>query len=83
MKLGEELLKKLSKKYEPAALFSLRHKGNDVVFKTDDEGNPIQLFIGRKDNHGVIKGIRFRRVLKTDKEGKVLKDHWDEKGKAS
>ncbi len=83
MKLGEELVKKLSRKYEPASMISMRFKGNDIAFKTDDDGNPVQLFIGKKDNHGVIRGVRYRRTLKTDKEGKIIKDHWDEKGKAS
>ena len=83
MKLGEDLIKKLSKKYEPAAMVSLRYRGNDIAFRTDEEGNPVQLFIGKKDAGGVIKGVRYMRVLKTDKEGKVIKDHWDEKGKAT
>lgn len=83
MKPGEELVKKLSKTYEPASMLFLQFKGNDVAFKTDDEGNPVQLFIGKKDSRGIIKGDRYIRTLKRDKSGVVFKDHWERKGKAS
>lgn len=31
---------------------------------------------------GKIKGERFVRTLKKDKQGVIVKDHWDLKGKA-
>ncbi len=40
MKPGESLLKKLAKKYEPSAMVSMRFRGADLRFKTDEEGNP-------------------------------------------
>lgn len=81
MKMGEELSKKLSKKYEPSAMVNLQFKGYDLAVKTDDEGNPVLLFIGKADKEGMIKGDRYARRLLKDKEGKVVKDHWDYKGK--
>lgn len=83
MKIGDELKKKLSKTYEPSSMVNMTFKGNDLVIKTDPEGNPILLFIGRKMPSGDIKGERFTRTLKRDAGGAVIKDHWDLKGKAN
>ena len=83
MKLSEELVKLLRKKYEPSSMVNSRYKGNDIAFKTDKDGNPVQLFVGRKDEEGMIKGHRYVRILKHDKDGNVVKDHWDLKGKST
>lgn len=83
MKIGESLLKKLSKKYEPSSMVNLSFKGYDLAMKTDEEGNPIVLFIGEAKEDGHIKGDRFARRLLKDKEGNIIKDHWDYKGKIS
>ena len=81
MKMGETLAKKLNRKYEPSAMISLRFRGYDMAVKTDDEGNPILLFIGKANDEGIIKGDRYARRLLKDQEGKFIKDHWDYKGK--
>jgi len=81
--LSENLIKILQKTYEPQALLNTTFKGKDVAFKTDDKGNPVLLFIGRADESGNVKGERYARVLKYDKNGLVIKDHWDLKGKAT
>lgn len=73
----------MSKTYEPSTLVHGEYKGNDLAFKTDREGNPVLLFIGREDETGTIKGERYARTLKYDAAGKVIKDHWERKGKAS
>ncbi len=83
MKLSDDLQKRLSKVYEPSAIIELPYKGYDLSFKTDEEGNAILLFIGKKTEKGTIKGERFARSIKKDREGKVFKDHWELKGKAS
>jgi hypothetical protein len=83
MKLSEDLVKKLSKKHEPSSMIHDTFRGNDIAFKTDEEGNAIQLFVGKRKEDGTIKGERFARTLKRDKEGKVFKDHWEMKGKAT
>ena len=83
MAIGEALQKKLSKKYEPAQLVEMQFRGNDIAFKTDEEGNPVLLFIGRKSETGSIKGQRYARTLKRDQSGKIFKDHWELKGKAT
>jgi len=83
MKIGETLLKKLNKKYEPSKMVSLTFKGYDIALKIDEEGNPIVMFIGKKNEAGMIKGERYARRLVKDASGTVIKDHWDFKGKAS
>jgi len=83
MKLGRDLQQKLSQQYESNSLITIQYKGNDVTFKTDPIGNPVLLFIGRKTKDGKIKGDRYRRTLKKDLRGDVVKDHWELKGKAS
>jgi hypothetical protein len=82
MKLGDELLKKLNKKYEPSAMVNISFRRYDLAVKTDEEGNPIVLFIGKEKENGNIKGDRYARRLLKDKDGKIIKDHWDYKGKA-
>jgi hypothetical protein len=83
MKLGEQVLKILDKKYEPDTLVETVFQRYDLAFKTDEEGRPILLFMGKKEVNGHIKGERYARRLKTDPDGKVIKDHWEHKGKAT
>jgi hypothetical protein len=83
MAMNEELQKKLAKKFEPSSMLEMKYKGYDLSFKTDEEGNPILVFIGKKNEAGVIKGERYARTLKKDREGKIFKDHWELKGKAT
>ena len=83
MALNEELQKKLAKKFEPSSMLEMKYKGYDLSFKTDEEGNAILVFIGKKNESGAIKGERYARTLKKDREGKIFKDHWELKGKAT
>lgn len=83
MALSDDLVKKLQKKYDPSSMVRMKFRGNDVAFKTDEEGNPIQLFLGREGEDGNIKGDRYARTLKYDREGKLIKDHWERKGRAT
>ncbi len=82
-KLNDKLIKKLHQKYEPDAMLEMRFKGYDIAFKTDEDGNPVQVFFGKKTEKGTIKGERYSRTLKKDKNGNIIKDHWDLKGKAT
>lgn len=83
MKLGEQLVQKLSKTYEPSTMIDMQYKGKDLSFKTDEDGNAVLLFIGKRNADGTIKGERYARTLKKDKNGLVIKDHWEMKGKAT
>ena len=81
MKLGNELLKKLSRKYEPSAMVTLAFRHYDLAVKTNEESDPILVFMGKLREDGSIKGDRFARRLLKDKDEKLIKDHWDYKGK--
>lgn len=83
MKLGEALLKKINAVQERAALVRLRFRDQDVVVRTDEEGQAVQVFLGRADTEGRIRGDRFSRTIVKDREGKVIKDYWERKGKAT
>lgn len=83
MKLGPDLLKLLSKTYEASSLISMKYKSYDLAVKTDEEGNPVLVFLGKMDEHGKIKGFRYARTLKKDAAGTIFKDHWEQKGPAT
>ena len=83
MSLSDDLIKKLNKKFEPSVTTQFRYRTNDIVVQSDNEGNAIRMFIGKADEGGTIKGDRYNRTLKKDREGKVIKDHWERKGRAS
>jgi hypothetical protein len=82
MKLGTEIHKLLAKPYPPGEMIRQRFGRYDLAFQTDEHGRPVLLFMGQADEDGNIKGERFARRLQTDKDGKAIKDHWDNKGKA-
>jgi hypothetical protein len=83
MKLGKDICKVLEKAYEPDIIIERKMGRYNLVFKTDDFGRPVLLFVGKADEHGKIKGERFSRRLVIDTSGKVIKDHWDNKGKTN
>jgi hypothetical protein len=83
MKLNEDLLKILGKIYSKSTVINTSYKTKDVAFKTDEEGRPVLLFIGKRLENGNIKGERYARTLKHDKDGNIFKDHWELKGKAT
>jgi hypothetical protein len=81
MSLGIDLQLKLTRKYEPSSMVYMTFRGNDLAVKTDDDGNAIVVFIGKLTNDGKIRGQRYARTLKYDGQGRIVKDHWDLKGK--
>jgi hypothetical protein len=64
-------------------MISMRFRNFDLAIKTDEEGNAIQLFMGKANAEGIVKGERYTRTLKYDSTGKLIKDHWERKGKAT
>lgn len=82
MALSDDLIKKLKRKFDPSTTSQFRYRTNDVVVQADEAGNAIRAFIG-KANEGIIKGDRYSRTLKKDREGNIIKDHWERKGRAS
>ena len=83
MKLSEDLEKKLKARFEASSTVTMRYRNNDIVIRTDKEGNAIQFFIGKANEEGIIKGDRYSRSMIRDREGRIIKDYWERKGKAS
>ena len=81
--LKEAILKILNKTYAPSTMVETKFQRYDLAFKTDEKGRPILLFMGEKDANGKIKGDRYARRLVENEHGEILKDHWDNKGKAT
>ncbi len=82
--LKEPMLKLMNRTYEPKRIVELTFGKYDLAFKTDAAGQPILLFIGKKDQlTGKIKGERYARRLVKDDSGLIVKDHWDSKGRAT
>ena len=83
MPIGEKLLKLLQKRYERSTLIESRSGKLDIAFKTNEHGDPVLLFVGKRDLKGTVIGQRYVRTLIFDRDGKKIKDHWELKGKAS
>ncbi|WP_375417243.1 hypothetical protein [uncultured Hymenobacter sp.] len=82
MPLHPQLAEKLSKLYEPSATIADRFKGHDITFVTNAAGEPVTLFIGRRQPDGHIAGQRYVRTIKRGgPDGQqVIHSHWDLKG---
>jgi hypothetical protein len=83
MKLGPQILKILEKKYESESMIYTTFNRHDLAFRTDEEGNPVLLFLGKMNDKGQVKGLRYSRTLIKDTAGRITKDHLELKGKAS
>ena len=80
--LREDVKKLLDKPYPASSIEETCYRGRDLAFKTDKQGRPVLLFIGKKIAPGKIRGERYVRSIVTTSDGKV-EDHWEKKGKAS
>ena len=83
MALGPAILKIVNKEYPPSSFVERRFQQYDLGIKTDADGFAVVLFLGKKDLSGNIRGRRYARRLVRDADGKILKDHWDDKGPAT
>lgn len=82
MPLHPELDKKLSKKYEPKTRIDDVFKGYDITFVTNEHGEPVLLFFGRRRPDGAIAGERYTRTIKRAPGSLEVKhSHWDLQGK--
>lgn len=84
MALSPKLEEKLSKIYPAKTKVDDVFKGNDITFITNELGEPVTLFIGKRGEDGAIKGERYvRKIVRSEDGSKILKSHWDNKGKVS
>ncbi|WP_201982007.1 hypothetical protein [Hymenobacter rubidus] len=82
MPLHPELHKKLSKTFEPKTSFDDVFKGYDITFVTNEHGEPVTLYFGKRRPDGRIVGERFTRTIKrVPGSMEVKSSHWDNQGK--
>ncbi|UYZ61399.1 hypothetical protein [Hymenobacter weizhouensis] len=82
MPLHSELEKKLSKIYEPKSSINDVFKGYDITFLTNEHGEPVTLFFGKRRPDGKIVGERYTRTIKREPGTLHVKhSHWDNQGK--
>ena len=81
--MGIQLEKKLNKIYVPNAKIDDVFKGNDLTFLTNENGEPVTLYIGKRNENGHISGECYYRRIKSRDEGKIKESHWDRQGKVS
>jgi hypothetical protein len=82
MAIGPDLEKKLNKKYSPSSRIDDTFRGNDMTFITNELGEPVTLFFGKRQPDGAIKGERYVRTIKRKEDTEEIQSsHWDNKGK--
>ena len=82
MPLHPELDKKLSKIFEPKTTIDDVFKGYDITFTTNEYGEPVLLFFGKRRPDGLIVGERYTRTIKRQLGSQDVKSsHWDNQGK--
>lgn len=81
MPLHPLLADKLSKLYPPSTTIDDQFRGHDITFVTNAAGEPVTLFIGRRQPNGHIAGQRYVRTIRRGPDGaQVTHSHWDLKG---
>lgn len=84
MPLSPKLDKLLSKVYSPQERYDSTYMGKDITYITNEFGEPVTLFIGKRRDDGEIAGERYaRRIVRKPDSNEILKSHWDLKGKTS
>lgn len=83
MPLRPELEKKLGKPFPPDSRVDETYRGKDLTIMTNENGEAVTLFIGKRSEGGSIKGERYVRQITRNDDGSIRKSHWDCKGKVS
>ncbi|MHC2991539.1 hypothetical protein OB13_08070 [Pontibacter sp. HJ8] len=84
MALGPKLIEKLNKVFAPDTRLDMNYNGKDLTVITNELGEPITLFIGKRQEDGAIAGERYvRKIIRDQNTQKIQRSHWDLKGKVS
>ena len=84
MPLNHKLEKLLAKIYPPHQRFDQTFAGKDITYITNELGEPVTLFIGKRKTDGIIVGERYvRRIVRQPEGNGILKSHWELKGRVS
>ena len=81
MPLYLQLADKLAKLYPPSETIADRFRNQDITFVANAAGEPVTLFIGRRQSDGHIADQRYvRTIYRTPNEQQIIRSHWDLKG---
>ena len=84
MAINPKLMKVLEKTYAAQERYDQKLLGNDITFITNEHGEPVTLFIGKRRDDGSIIGERYvRRIVRKPDSLEIQKSHWENKGKVS
>jgi len=84
MPLNSKLEHKLQKIYKPGSTIDDTYHGKDITFVTNELGEPVTLFLGKRREDGAIAGERYvRKIVRKPNSTEILKSHWDLKGKVT
>lgn len=84
MPLNKKLAEKLNKRFAPSSRLDDTYQSLDLTFITNELGEPITLFIGKRRPDGAITGERYVRTIKrTAHSNQIESSHWDLKGKVT
>jgi hypothetical protein len=82
MPINSKLAHRLEKIYQPQTRIDDTFHGKDITFITNELGEPVTLFIGKRKDDGSIVGERYiRKIIRKPDSNDILKSHWDLKGK--
>jgi hypothetical protein len=80
--MSPKLQYRLSKTYPPSSTIHDVYNGKDITFITNEQGEPVTLFIGKRLADGAISGERYvRRIKRKPGTDEIQSSHWDNKGK--
>lgn len=84
MPLNKKILEKLNKRFAPDSRLDDTYQGLDLTFITNELGEPVTLFIGKRRPDGAITGERYVRTIKRiANSDQIESSHWDLKGKVT
>jgi hypothetical protein len=84
MPQNKKLAVKLNKRFAPTSRIDDVYQGLDLTYITNELGEPITLFIGKRRPDGAITGERYTRTIKREPNSDQIKSsHWDLKGKVT
>lgn len=84
MPLNKKLTEKLNKRFAPDSRLDDTYQGLDLTFITNELGEPVTLFIGKRRPDGAITGERYVRTIKrAPNSDQIVSSHWDLKGKVT
>ena len=81
MPLNPKLEKIVAKIYPADETIHNQYNGKDFTLKTNENGEAVTLFIGKRNEDGTISGERYVRNFKTDSKTGERTSHWDLKGR--